>query len=160
MKNSYPASGVLLLLLLNICFAQPNESASRKDYCLSGRRAAKGNGIVRVSGQLVERASQRPIEGAIVMVICGDRVLANRRSTEHGTFDLYIPPEKISDEFISIRIKYRNQFFVKDQLDAVSQDIFIEINGAVFLENHPIKDYKMPIHVLGDPEVGRVLIRS
>lgn len=153
MRNRYPAFGPTFMLLMMVIGSLPARATPRRvDFGTKD--------MIRVSGRLVEQASQRPIEGAIIMVICGDRVLANRRSNEAGAFDLYIPSEKISEPYISLRIKYRNQLFVKDQLEAISQDILIEINGAVFLENHPIEDYKMPIHVLGHPEVGRLLIRS
>lgn len=116
--------------------------------------------MIRIAGKLVERSSQRPLRNATIMVKCGDMVLANRQSDETGEFYIFIPPEKVSREHLSIKIKYQNHVFIKDLIDPVSQELLVEINGAVFLESNPIKDYQLPIHTLGSPQVGRVLIRT
>ena len=123
------------------------------------RLAPRGR-MIRIAGKLVERASQRPLSHAIIMVKCGEMVLANRQSNQQGEFVLYIPPEKISQQELSIKIKYHNHIFIEDRLEPTSQEMLIEINGAVLFESHPIEDYQMPIHPLVQPEVGRVLIRT
>lgn len=117
-------------------------------------------GMIRLAGKLVERTSQRPLRRATIMVKCGDMVLANHQSDEDGTFVLYIPPEKISCRKLSIKIKYQNHVFIKDDIDPSSQEMLIEINGMVFLENTPLNDYQVPIHTLGKPQIGRVMIRT
>jgi hypothetical protein len=116
--------------------------------------------MIRIAGKLLERTSQRPLRHATIMVKCGDMVLANRQSDEAGEFLIFIPPEKVSREHLSIKIKYQNHVFIKDLIDPISQELLIEINGAVFLESTPIKDYQLPMHELGSPQVGRVLIRT
>ena len=95
------------------------------------------------------------------MVQCGDRVVANQRSDEDGQFSLYIPPEKISGDDISIKKSGMGiTSLLRISWSPSTQDMLIEINGAILFESQPIGDYKMPIHVLGRPEVGRVLIRT
>ena len=119
-----------------------------------------GGRMIRLAGKLVERSSQRPLRHATIMVKCGDMVLANRQSDESGEFFIFIPPEKISRQSLSIKIKYRNHVFIKDDIEPISQELLVEINGSVFLESNPIKDYQLPMHKLGTPQVGRVLIRT
>lgn len=160
MQQSYPSTSPFWLLTCCLLMLQQPGFASSERLSRLENEDDRKESIIRVAGRLVEKASQRPIKGATIMVQCGDRILANRRSDEDGQFSLYIPPEKISEQHISIKIRYGNHIFVKDHLEPTTQDMLIEINGAVLFESQPIEDYKMPIHILGQPEVGRVLIRT
>ncbi len=157
--GSHRLSLCTLLLFANIILPVASQ-ASSLPWTDEDAEALGSGSMVRIAGKLVERASQRPIREATIMVKCGDRVLANRQSNHDGEFVLYIPPEKISEQEISIKIKYRNHIFIKDRIEPISQEMLIEINGTVLFETHPIEDYRMPIHTLGEPTVGRVLIRT
>lgn len=142
--------GLLLLVALPAAATNPRVPLTLRQH---GR-------MIRLAGKLVERASQRPLRRATIMVKCGDMVLANRQSDEQGEFIIFIPPEKLSRQTLSIKIKYQNHVFIQDEIDPVSQELLVEINGAIFLESTPIKDYQLPMHRLGSPRVGRVLIRT
>jgi hypothetical protein len=144
----------LLLLVLSSPIAPARGNARRLV------KTSPHGQMIRLAGKLVERSSQRPLRRASIMVKCGDMVLANRQSNEEGEFVIFIPPEKVSCTTLSIKIKYQNHIFIKDEIDPTTQELLIEINGAVFLESTPINDYQLPMHELGQPQVGRVLIRT
>lgn len=148
---------LLYLILAGLCCmvaslsARPLFSASTTP-CPPGR-------IIRIAGQLVEQATGRPLGRATVMVKCGEHVLANKQSDAQGNFVLYIPPEKVGNQRIDLKIKYREHVFLKRQIEPVSQELRVEINRAILQEEAPIGDYSMPFHLLEQPQVGRVVIR-
>jgi len=160
MSNRYASLHFLGVFFWLICVSPQKGHANPPDLPITFQPVSLHGGMIRIAGKLVERASQRPLRQASIMVKCGDMVLANQQSDDKGAFILYIPPEKISQAYLSIKVKYMNHVFLKDHIEPLSQDMLIEINGAVFLERNPIQDYKLPTHKLGQPQVGRVLIRT
>ena len=116
--------------------------------------------LIRLTGQLLESNSGRAIGNASVMVQCADLVLAHKETDRNGNFVLLIPEEKISEDFLTLKIRYREHIFTRDRLLPASQDLQVEINRSVLLESTPMQDYRLPLHDLSDPQVGQVLIRT
>lgn len=116
--------------------------------------------LIRLTGQLLESNSGRAIGNASVMVQCADLVLAHKETDRNGNFVLLIPEEKISEDFLILKIRYREHIFTRDRLLPTSQDLQVEINRSVLLESTPMQDYRLPLHDLSDPQVGQVLIRT
>lgn len=117
------------------------------------------DGLIRIAGQIIEESSQRPVKNATVMVRGGELALASKKTDDEGRFEFYIPAKKIASVEISLRINYQNHIFAKDDISPISQEIKILINGTILLEENPMAEYSIPIHKLGDPKIGQVLIR-
>ncbi|MCI4669812.1 MAG: carboxypeptidase-like regulatory domain-containing protein [Bacteroidia bacterium] len=115
--------------------------------------------VIRISGQIIEQSSQRPVKNATVMVRGGELALASKRTDGEGRFEIYIPAKKITSAVIALRINYQNHIFTKDDITPISQDILIYINGRVLLEENPMAEYSLPIHKLDDPKIGELMIR-
>ena len=115
--------------------------------------------MIRIAGTIIEESSQRPVKNANVMVRGGDLALASKKTDDEGKFEFYIPAKKIASLQIGLRINYMNQIFSKEDISPISQEILIYINGAVLLEENPMAEYSLPIHMLDDPKIGQVMIR-
>lgn len=137
----------LMLLAFHALGSGPSQRASALN---------SGSAVIRLQGQLLEQASQRPLKQATILVKCGEAVLAHKQVDKKGVFSLVIPREKIAGRLIDIKIKYRDHVFVQADLQPVTQYLKVEINGSVFFENRPIADYEMSIHTLGPPRIGHV----
>ncbi|GAB4413995.1 MAG: hypothetical protein OHK0039_21440 [Bacteroidia bacterium] len=116
--------------------------------------------IVRVSGQLVEQHRGRPIRQATVLIKSGERVLDVQQTDEQGNFVLHVPPEQIATAYLTLKIRWRDHVFLSEVLAPVSQELHIELNPTLFVEEAPIEDYRMPVHCLDSPRVGRVVVRT
>lgn len=145
-------------------FALPSLQAIQYDPALIEEEVCigehNGSKLIRVAGRMVERSSQRPLENAAVVISCGKLVLASKRANANGEFMFYIPLEKVSQATIQLRIQYLDHVFIKDELDPIDQEILVEVNEAVFSERQTFDDYKVPTHLLGQPSIGNVYIRS
>ncbi len=116
--------------------------------------------LIRLTGQLLESNSGRAIGNASIMVQCADLVLAHKQTDNNGNFVLLIPEEKISEDRITLKIRYREHIFTRENLLPISQDLQVEINRAILLDTNPVEDYRIPLHDLNDPTNGQVLIRT
>ncbi len=160
--SSYLIRCIQLLLLVGLLsggiFARAAISPSisiRKVRIKPNKRDA----MIRIAGQILEISSERPVKNANVMVRGGDMALASKKTDEEGRFEFFIPAKKIGSVKIGLRINYMNHIFAKDDISPISQEILIYINGSILLEENPMAEYSIPIHKLGDPKIGQVMIR-
>jgi len=164
--NLLKIAGIFLFLLLLSLFslqAQTAELYAEYEPVVElGIMKATG-GVIQIRGEIVEQASGKPFELAMIVVKCGDQIVASKHSAKDGSFLLTIPPEKASHRTFVLRIKYLDHIFIQENIILAPQRLRVEINGEVFLENDLLEAYKLPIHTLGTPKVGTVtteLIRS
>ncbi|MDX2249942.1 MAG: hypothetical protein SF052_24370 [Bacteroidia bacterium] len=116
--------------------------------------------MIRISGKIVEQSSGKPFRQANIIVKAGDKVLATKQTERDGSFILYLPPEKIGNKGVDIKIMYMNHIFVRQNLAAISQDMTIEINGALLLKEEFFDEHKIPVHNLDHPQVGKIILNS
>lgn len=119
-----------------------------------------GGCMVRISGKIVEQTSRKPFRQANIIIKSGDKVLATQLSEKDGSFIVYISPEKVQENKVDVKIMYMNHIFVRHNLSAVSQDITVEINGAVLLKEEFFDEHKIPLHNLDNPQVGKIILNS
>lgn len=113
-------------------------------------------GVIQIKGQIIEQASRKPFELAIIIVKCGDQIVASKHSAKDGSFLLTIPLEKVQERTFELKIKYLNHIFIHENIKLAPQKIIIEINGQIFHENGLLDAYNLPVHTLGTPKVGTV----
>lgn len=112
--------------------------------------------VIQIRGRIVEQVSQKPFELAVIMVKCGDQIVASKSTDKNGSFLLTIPSEMAFHQTFALRIKYLDHVFIQEGIRLVPQEMLIEINGTIFMENGLIDQYKLPVHALGAPKVGKV----
>lgn len=151
------SAALLLLFVLCIPAMVPPVLATSARVLVKAERQGS---LIRLTGQLIEMSSGRSIGNASVMIQCADLVLANKQTDLNGNFVLLIPEEKISEAYLTLKIRYREHIFVRERLLPASQDLQVEINRTLLLESAPLEDYRLPLHDLSDPRVGQVLIRT
>lgn len=163
-----------LLLLLPACLlaqqAAASDPALPDPHVLSSHNTPApyvmttiDGGVIHIRGKIVELASQEPFELAVIIIKCGNRVVASKHSKRNGTFLLTIPQEMAMAPTFGIRIKYLDHVFIQENLKLAPQEMLIEINGSIFMDNGLIEEYKLPVHNLGSPSVGKItsyLIKS
>lgn len=157
MNRRIPCTIALLLLTSLAQLGNPAAAASAASISWEVDRQGK---LIRLTGQLVESNSGRAISNASIMVQSADLVLAHKETDINGKFVLLIPEGKISDESMTLKIRYREHIFTRGNLRPISQDLQVEINRAVLMESTPVEDYRIPLHDLNNPANGQVLIRT
>lgn len=115
--------------------------------------------VIRIRGRVLETHSGKPLKKAKIVLKSGNRVIAKRLTSIDGFFSIDIPTDTELGDEVDISIEFMDHVFLKRNLKAVSQDLLVNINGEVLLEDDPIADYKLPIHVIDDVKIGRVDIR-
>ncbi|WNJ21319.1 hypothetical protein [Pontibacter sp. G13] len=115
--------------------------------------------VLRISGRLIERTTGNPLKDARILIKSGDRVLTTQKADKQGNFVCHIAPEIIQSTNLTMKISYMDHVFVKDDVQACSQVMKIEINGAILVESSPLQDYKLPYHRLDSREVADVTVQ-
>jgi len=115
--------------------------------------------VVRIRGRVLETHSGQPLKRAAVMIKIGDEIVASRYTSKDGFFSIDIPAHLANAKDLDISIKFMDHVFLQQDLKLVSQDVLVKINGEILLDDDPIADYKLPIHTLGNPNVGSIEVR-
>ncbi len=115
--------------------------------------------VIRIRGRILETHSGKPLKKATVMIKSGDKIIATRLTSIDGFFSVDIPRDLSLKETLDMSVEFMDHVFLKQNLSTSSQDILVNINGEILLDDDPIADYKLPIHVLNNPKVGNVEIR-
>ncbi|MEZ4772038.1 MAG: hypothetical protein R3D00_02570 [Bacteroidia bacterium] len=152
MQNLYTFSSFRIFLMV-VFFLGSHSVLTAGNEC-------PGGCMIRISGKIVEQTSRKPFRQASIIIKSGDKVLATQQSEKDGSFIIYISPEKVQENKVDVKITYMNHIFVRHNLSADSQDITIEINGALLLKEEFFDEHKMPLHNLENPQVGKIILNS
>lgn len=159
MQQCDPSHRSSWIWILLIAFTMGGINPAQANCNCNTKKCLPQEALVRIAGQIIEASSQRPIRNATVMVRGGELALASKKTDDEGRFEFYIPAEKIASVEIGLRINYQNHIFAKDDISPISQEIMILINGKILMEENPMAEYSIPIHKLGDPKIGQVMVR-
>ncbi len=149
-----------IAFLLFVCFPETGMPAYGAPLATVEFEIDRQGKLIRLTGQLLESNTGRAIGNASIMVQSADLVLAHKQTDGNGNFVLLIPEGKIAEESMTLKIRYREHIFTRDNLRPISQDLQVEINRAVLMEATPVEDYRIPLHDLNNPANGQVLIRT
>ncbi|MEZ4826025.1 MAG: hypothetical protein R3C61_06985 [Bacteroidia bacterium] len=152
MQNLYTRFSLTIFFLAVFSLVPPVDLRA-SDEC-------PGGCMIRISGNIVEQSSRKPLRQANIIVRSGDKVLATQQTAKDGSFIVYIPPEKVKESKVDIKITYLNHIFVRHNLPAESQDLTVEINGALLLKEEYFDEHKVPFHNLENDQVGKIILNS
>lgn len=139
---------LLLLIVLSELLGTPR--------CMQPEGPAGRGGLIRLTGQLLESGTGRPIAHASVMVQAGDQVLAHKESDINGRFVLLVPEEKWAASLAMLKIRYRGHTFIQNSLEPASQQIQVEIQRCLLLDLQGGDQGGQSRLNLSDPSVGKV----
>ncbi|MCB0853769.1 MAG: hypothetical protein KDD63_16200, partial [Bacteroidetes bacterium] len=91
--------------------------------------------IIRISGKVVEQATQKPLRKASIIVKDGEMVLAAKLTNRDGSFVLYIPPESVTENTVDVKIVYMKHIFLQPDIKPISQNLDIQINVSLLLKD-------------------------
>ena len=116
--------------------------------------------IIRISGKVIEQATKKPLRKASIIVKEGEMVLAAKLTARDGSFVLHIPPEAVTENTVDVKIVYMKHIFIQPDIKPISQNLSIQINGSILLKEEYFDEHKVPVHTLGNPDVGKVMISN
>lgn len=113
-------------------------------------------GHVVITGKVEEQSSGAPFARTIVMARTGNTVLDRIQTDQQGRFSLSISLSELRSKAFSLQVNLMDHIFIKENVGIQTEEILIQINGEVFVEDGIREEYKLPVHLLDQPKVGRV----
>ena len=160
----YYIRSFLVAIIITLCFsgtaiAGSTENPLETSFSVTRIMSPRGC-IIRISGKVVEQATKKPLRKASIIVKEGEMVLAAKLTARDGSFVLHIPPEAVTENTVDVKIVYMKHIFLQPDIKPISQNLNIQINGKLLLKDEYFDEHKVPVHTLGNPNVGKVMITN
>ncbi|MEO0472054.1 MAG: hypothetical protein AAF206_20670 [Bacteroidota bacterium] len=115
--------------------------------------------MVRITGKLIEKNTGYPLSNAEVTLKFGKDMIARKTTDQDGNFIIDVSKKEYANVDLQLSIRYMDHVFYKRDIRAEAQKLNISINGKILIDGDPVSDYKLPIHTLSNPKVGKVDIK-
>ncbi|MEM7655228.1 MAG: hypothetical protein AAF399_03800 [Bacteroidota bacterium] len=90
---------------------------------------------LQFSGHILEKSTQDPLEGAQVVLMRGEKLVAGAMADSVGRFQLLMPEKDVSrKDRLTLKVKYFDHVFIQKGIKPRERHLMIELNAQIWTE--------------------------
>lgn len=134
----FPRLQKAAIILLAALGLQQNPAFAQENQIVVGKveqPAMSTDAVLHFSGQILETTTKDPLEGAQIVLMRGEELMAGAMADSAGRFHVWIPEEMVSrKDRYSLKVRYFEHVFIQEGIKPKGRHFAIELNAQIWLE--------------------------